>query len=1430
MIDMSRNQATGIVMALGCLAFWAAVEPAIASSLQISAASAQRAGEVEADYTTSHLMISETAHESVPITIFFDPQVTGVETAEVFTNLNRRDWATATPNGDNVEEGIVPAPGNAIAVGDDRHYYKAYSMSPVSGGYLLTLQASKTGAYRLTARYRLTSDPPGTYRWYGSEQNAQGIPKRDHAIVVSPTAAKELQLYEANPLTITSTGTAPDQRGSFATMTNAAPNAGGPRFSLAYLKQLGVNALWLQPIHPRGIDGRQIDPATGRPFELGSPYAVKNYFAVMPLMASTFAPGGTPAANDTAEGRAQALAQFQSFVKAANAQHIAVFLDVPFNHTAHDTELAGPGQRYWGNAGTPETAEIRAVEARVFSRSDAYDMRANSAANIAPAPDRYDFGKWGDVSDVYFGRYAALVGNSNQRNNYTNEGDWFDYSVGSEDASGMGNGHFDQVTQRVWRFFGDYVQFWLTQTGYPENTEHAALDVDAGIGGLRADFAQGLPPQAWEYIINRSRSRKWDLVFMAESLDGGPVTYRSNRHFDILNDNLIYALHGATKAGDFQAQYNSRRAAYGNSLVLLNTSSQDEDNYADPYQAALRYGVNSTMYGATMIFPGQELGLKGTIVPSGQGGPAGQPFGYERFELNFGKQIPQFKTYNSMMPLWRQLDRNTGDAIHLLALYSAISEARRASPALRSNEGWFLRLKHNPAPDQIFGVGKVEKTGAEPASSDVVFAFVNLAVGADSATPNGDGFDVDIKAGPQNVFGISSNHSYNVKNIGALDRQRRDRCLWDGGRSGAEVLQNGISVRMDRVPMDEEGWATAPYEVQYLKLIDTTTGNECGTTAAAAIAATATKHAVVTRSYDNNRTGADTDEHSLTPSAIKARGLHKVFSLKVESDDPNIEAQPLYVPDVQMADGTRHDVIYVFSMSNNVRAFDANTGAALWPRPVSLGKPFVPDPSDPVDIYHINRSFGILSTPVIDQETGTIYAVNWIVDSGGNRQLKLNALDLKDGKPPRGKEQPLAIEASVTNSSGQKIALNQVQKQRAALLLVPLPAEPSPQTHKMLYVATTGSDTPPQRPDATLQNHGWVVAFDVDAWKQAGHWLATPNSFGGGIWQASQGLAADDQGNVYAMTSNGGYLVNPDGSKKDFNGQTDFAESFVKLSLESGPQGSSLKLVDWFSPFRDSARKIWTPQEVAPFMGGYNYEDQDLGASGPVLPPGTNLVIGAGKDGVLYVLDRNNMGKSVGDLSKLKVPPTFLTFDPDPNSPAYRDASPVGDLDFKPQSGWKTHHLHGSPVYWVSAKHGPMLFAWGENAELRAFAMDPSGHVKLLAHGSELASGPLAIAPDNMGGMPGGMLTLSASGQGEGIVWGTAPLNGDANKHVVDGIIRAYDAADFDPGASPNGPAKLRLLWQQAGFKYSKFCPPVVADGKLLVPTFDGQVDVYELN
>ncbi len=114
MTGLSAKRLLSIMLTAASLAMSAAAVPAAASTLRVSAGSAQRApNEVEADYTTSHVLISETAHQSVPITIFFDPQVTGVEAAEVFTNLDRRDWVTADPNGNGVEEGISPPSGNS---------------------------------------------------------------------------------------------------------------------------------------------------------------------------------------------------------------------------------------------------------------------------------------------------------------------------------------------------------------------------------------------------------------------------------------------------------------------------------------------------------------------------------------------------------------------------------------------------------------------------------------------------------------------------------------------------------------------------------------------------------------------------------------------------------------------------------------------------------------------------------------------------------------------------------------------------------------------------------------------------------------------------------------------------------------------------------------------------------------------------------------------------------------------------------------------------------------------------------------------------------------------------------------------------------------------------------------------------------------------
>ena len=79
------------------LALLVAALPARASTLKISANSAVRAaGEVEGNYTTTHLYVDEVARDSIPVTVFFDPQTLGVESAEIFTNLNRRERARSS--------------------------------------------------------------------------------------------------------------------------------------------------------------------------------------------------------------------------------------------------------------------------------------------------------------------------------------------------------------------------------------------------------------------------------------------------------------------------------------------------------------------------------------------------------------------------------------------------------------------------------------------------------------------------------------------------------------------------------------------------------------------------------------------------------------------------------------------------------------------------------------------------------------------------------------------------------------------------------------------------------------------------------------------------------------------------------------------------------------------------------------------------------------------------------------------------------------------------------------------------------------------------------------------------------------------------------------------------------------------------------------
>ena len=191
--------------------------------------------------------------------------------------------------------------------------------------------------------------------------------------------------------------------------------------------------------------------------------------------------------------------------------------------------------------------------------------------------------------------------------------------------------------------------------------------------------------------------------------------------------------------------------------------------------------------------------------------------------------------------------------------------------------------------------------------------------------------------------------------------------------------------------------------------------------------------AVTTRAYDNSRSGANTQEAVLTPEAVAAKGIIRRFSLPLQGDKRGAEAQPLIVPQVALADGTRKDVIYVATMANHVYAFDAAGGRQLWQR--ALGTPV--NGGKAIDNWLVNDHWGILSTPVIDLATGTLYVVAWVSADGSvtRAQHFIHALSIRDGQDTH----PAVNLEAASYDPGHGLPVQQFRsaerKQRVSLLL-----------------------------------------------------------------------------------------------------------------------------------------------------------------------------------------------------------------------------------------------------------------------------------------------------------------------------------------------------------------------------------------------------------
>ncbi|MGH9667358.1 MAG: hypothetical protein ACRD9L_23290 [Bryobacteraceae bacterium] len=563
---------------------------------------------------------------------------------------------------------------------------------------------------------------------------------------------------------------------------------------------------------------------------------------------------------------------------------------------------------------------------------------------------------------------------------------------------------------------------------------------------------------------------------------------------------------------------------------------------------------------------------------------------------------------------------------------------------------------------------------------------------------------------------------------------------------------------------------------------------------------------VLTRCYDNSRSGANLRETTLTPANVQQKGLRKLFTLEIVDDARGCEGQPLLIPNVTIADGTTHDLAILCSMANTVWAYDAQDGALLWVQ--RLGNP-IPG-SREIDAWLINDNWGILSTPVADPDTNTLYSVAWSSPDGSVDKAAhtLHALRLSDGAHAR---PPLSLEGAVYHPGHGLPAQNfkgSARKQRSGLLMTNVNG------HKTVFV-TCGTIL-----ETSSTARGWVIACDVASNAVTAAWAATARFSGGGIWMGGQGPAADAEGYIYALTGNG-----------SFDGVTEFGECFVKLRYTppSGNNPGSLAPVDWWSPFSDSGRAggDQTATHITVDNGG-GWDDMDLGSGGVVLLPSLKLVLGAGKDGILYVLDPMKMGKTkpadfanpAANYARLKVPPIWFTYYPGNNI----DAAPAKFSDLNFLSANRTHHEHSTPVAFQSANHGMMLFCWGENSNLRAWSIDNTGKASYLACSAETASPQSPVPP---GGMPGGMMTLSANGQNNAVLWACVPFQ-DANRMVSTGVLYAYDATNL--GTFADGSGAIRMLWTSPQYTYNKFNVPVVSGGKVYVPTYDGKVDVYGLN
>jgi uncharacterized repeat protein (TIGR03806 family) len=458
---------------------------------------------------------------------------------------------------------------------------------------------------------------------------------------------------------------------------------------------------------------------------------------------------------------------------------------------------------------------------------------------------------------------------------------------------------------------------------------------------------------------------------------------------------------------------------------------------------------------------------------------------------------------------------------------------------------------------------------------------------------------------------------------------------------------------------------------------------------------------VLTYHYDNARSGLNPNETVLTPQNVNTNTFGRLFTQPV---DGYVYAQPLIVTGVSIPGKGVHDVVYIATEHDTVYAFDAdsNTGSnsmPLWTNSfVNAAAGVTTLSSASIGCSDIVPEIGISSTPVIDPATGTIFVEANTVEMSNSVAYnihRLHALDIQTGAEKFGG--PVMIQATVAGTgngadvSGHISFTGVLQMNRPALLL----------NRGVVYLAYASH--------CVLGNfHGWLFGFDAHTLASSNLFMVTPNGHDGGIWQGGCGPAADAGGDLFMMTGNGTYDANQD-----------YGDTFLRLTSTNG-----LRVATYF-----------TPQDQANLDQG----DLDLGSGGAMLLPDEagslahpHLAVGAGKESIIFLVDRDNMGG----------------YNP------YSNGQIVESL-----SGLLGGECFDTPAYF----NHTLYYCVGGDF-LRAFTIT----------NAFINPAPQAVSPSSFW-WPGATPSVSANGTNSGIVWAV-----DSGHYAGGGaaILRAFNATN----------------------------------------------------